>query len=468
MDRRNKHFRDLPSTRFGYSDDRMPSEFRKFVERKVLPRLKLTGYKQAAQRAIAVEIVHCLVSTHLVGKCVADSRRKAEPGARLRAKVWDAVIAAGFAKCCLGSEASGKVTRYRASKRLLQLRKQWQLKSLVDLNLERNTEMPKPTRYALVYLHSGKLNLTNGKLLPTEAQKQPISIPEYVRRQAQPGPDGKPHPRAVENGLNYFRAIEDEIERINLSNSEHAWQAFQTDPETGRRFVRPVNYCLRQVHAGKMFRAVRLYSWGEFSGQALSKEMRKTMLIDGERTAELDFSGMAPRMLYHFCGHNPRGDVYRPAKVLPEFYGLANANKSKKAVARGFIKRVTNICLNVSSRARAVGAVQKLLRDKSQADFLHSLLKLERVSVDGLLGRIQQVHPKVADRFFTDVGTDLMTTDGRIMLRILGAFATANRPALGIHDAVVCRESDVAFAEAAMCEAYRQFFRFDPVIKRAY
>ena len=55
-------------------------------------------------------------------------------------------------------------------------------------------------------------------------------------------------------------------------------------------------------------------------------------------------------------------------------------------------------------------------------------------------------HPDLQDKFFTEVGMELMPTDGRIMLYILSEFANAGVPALGIHDSVVCRESDEDFA----------------------
>ena len=61
-----------------------------------------------------------------------------------------------------------------------------------------------------------------------------------------------------------------------------------------------------------------------------------------------------------------------------------------------------------------------------------------------------------------------MTTDGRNMLRILSAFADAGKPALGIHDAVVCRQSDAKFAEETMVDAYYLHMQFEPTIDRKY
>ena len=77
-------------------------------------------------------------------------------------------------------------------------------------------------------------------------------------------------------------------------------------------------------------------------------------------------------------------------------------------------------------------------------------------------------HPDLADQFFTNCGVELMTTDGRIMLHILEAFVDAGKPALGIHDSIVCRASDAEFAHETMTEMYRKFLLFDPVINRVF
>ena len=46
------------------------------------------------------------------------------------------------------------------------------------------------------------------------------------------------------------------------------------------------------------------------------------MLIDGEPSAELDYSGMATRMLYHRAHLDSDGDVYCPERVMPAYPAL--------------------------------------------------------------------------------------------------------------------------------------------------
>ena len=44
----------------------------------------------------------------------------------------------------------------------------------------------------------------------------------------------------------------------------------------------------------------------------------------------------------------------------------------------------------------------------------------------------------------------------------------AGKPALGIHDSLVVRASDRAFAEEVMVRTYQKFFRFPPLVHIVY
>jgi len=61
-----------------------------------------------------------------------------------------------------------------------------------------------------------------------------------------------------------------------------------------------------------------------------------------------------------------------------------------------------------------------------------------------------------------------MTADGNIMKNILLRFVTAGKPALGIHDSIVCRSSDIDFTRHTMTDVYFEFLQFEPVINRVY
>jgi hypothetical protein len=123
------------------------------------------------------------------------------------------------------------------------------------------------------------------------------------------------------------------------------------------------------------------------------------------------------------------------------------------------VKQATNICLNTKSRAQAVAALRKVL-DESPRELKHIVYTVERSGASDLLRRIEKAHPELqtAGKFYSEAASELMTADGKMMLHILLKFVAAQKPALGVHDSVVVRESDAAFAEEVMSDVYQQFF----------
>jgi hypothetical protein len=467
MQRENYHLRELKSVR--YQDQNPPLDFRQFAADQCLPLIKLAGYKLPEKRQVAIHCLHNLVLTGLECKCVADTRNTHEPGVRFRVEVWNAIMSAGLAHACPGSQEARKVTRYRADAKLLDLRKEWELRELVEPTLARNTgsTAQAQTRRALVCLHTGKYDPLTGRIRAKALRNGLVPLADHIRGCAQRarGTGGGPDPRAVANGLEHFRGREDRIDRINSHNLKFAWRATNAE---GRAI--PVNPCLREVHVGSFFRAMRLYGYGGLSGQHLPKRIRRKMLIGGEPVAELDYKCMAPRMLYHAAGSDPHGDIYWPSKIFPSFHESAPKGDKRRAVIRGFVKRATMICLNVATKAQANAAVSGLLKRHPESAFLREVI----YDIEGWGGpkavveHILQAHRRISDKFFTEAGARLMTQECQIMLAILDNFVEAGRPALGLHDAVLCRAADVPFAMQVMRDVYQLFVRLPPVVERAF
>jgi len=470
---KNLFFRNRKSVPF--TKNNLPDEFTQFFEQVIWPKLKQLhrGYKLAEKKVLAAQVVHNLIEAGLTHKVVADSRDDHNKLAQKRIKIWDACIGAKLCRMCKGSQVTGKVTRYRATGKLLELQKLWELKLLEKLQLKRNTEETEPTRYALVVLYSGKIDW-RGRTLPDEEQKKPISIKERVTQQVEWVKYNKPesaHKVSVEAGLDYFRQIENRINDINTENLSHTWIAQAISPETGNTVSFQPNVCLRQIHSGDFFRAMRLYSWGPLSGQGMTKEQRQTIEIDGERAIEIDSHCHAIRMLYHLKKIDRRDDIYYPERIFKRYYNFKNASEAKKAIVRNFVKKCTNICLNTGSRTEAEQAIGNALVNNAHYEFLKNLIfKTEKTNRHGILDRIVGAHPKkVSNDFFADVGSELMTTDGKIMLWILNEFVKERRkPALAIHDSLVVRHSDVNEAIEVFTESYHTFLQHEPVLKRKF
>lgn len=435
-----------------YATYTLTPEFTRFVDEEVLPHVELPGrYKQAEKRAVLRHATHNLILNGLVGRVVADGRKTNDE--RRRQGIWDALVEAGFAELCLGSEVSGYVTRYAATGKLLAAREYWKLNMLMETELERNTALASPTDRALVVLHTGKTDPATGEPLPEEERRQPINFLDHIASKAQPGPEGQPDPRAIKNGLDYWRAKEDTLESINAQNMAHGWAATCTHPDGTTTTFQP-NVAIRQIHVGDTFEAARLYSFGELSGQNLSKAVRRTIRIDGEPAAEWDYSAMHPRMLYRRAGiTRVEGDPYKPEVVLPGGVGEPGV--------REFIKRATNACLNCRTRPAAHSAIAYMLRDAPN-------LRQAVGPVPDLVDRLLREHVPIAQYFFTGIGMELMTEDGKVMMAIMRAHRDAGKPALPIHDAVVCKASDADWTRGVMEETYFRMLAHWPVIERVF
>ncbi len=435
MKRTHIHLRELKSDQF--KPDPVPASFRSTVRQSVIPHLNLAGYKVNQKIEIAVQICQHLILSNWVGHVIADSRHKSKNG--LRVNVWDSFIKAGLARCCIGSELSGKSSRYQATPKLLNLFKHIDhLDQIEDLTLTRNSNTDNPTERALV-------------VLQTTAKRGPKKLHRLDDM--------------ADNVLRYCRQTEDQVESINTRNLRtHSW-CIQS--EDGKR-LRPINPCLRQVHSKTYGNAARLYGLSIASGQGLTKQQRRLILIDNEPAAELDFSCMSIRMLYHIHQVNPPKGAYRCKRLFPAFARRTCKNKKKRKPVRAFIKQLTNICFNTSSKRAAVGAVQNLLL-KEHPDVAIILASVENISVLELVDRLVGAHPEIKSRFFTNIGSTLMTIDGGIMLTILDELTSNDVPAFGIHDSVVCRSTDVDVVEAKMSEVYKRLMNgFDPVIRREF
>ncbi|MCD4692888.1 MAG: hypothetical protein K8R79_08240 [Calditrichales bacterium] len=457
-----------------FRENKIPFRFQLFVEKEIWPKLKPLheGYKIKDKKETAAQILHNLISAGLTNKVVADTRDVNTEGVRLRIKIWDCLIQKKLCRMCKGSEESGRITLYRATGKLLELREEWELKLFEDLELKRNTEEAIPTNHALVVLHSGKTDWLTGRLLEDENKRKPISIKERIEATCQRDKDDiyKPDKQALENGLNFHRETENLINEINTENLAHTWIAYKESEMDNIIAFRP-NVCLRQIHSGRLFRGTRLHSWGNLSGQGMPKEQRQTIQIDGEQSAEVDSHCHAIRMLYHLNRIDEREDVYWPEKVFKHYFSFNNISLDKRKIVRGFVKIATNICLNTPSINSASGAVRKHLKENEHGTFLKDLIyKTEESNINGILQRLIKAHPKkVENNFFTEIGLELMTTDGNIMLCTLEELVVQRHvPALAIHDSLVIRSSDIAIATEIFSKNYCKFTRFKPVLKRVF
>ena len=163
-------------------------------------------------------------------------------------------------------------------------------------------------------------------------------------------------------------------------------------------------------------------------------------MIDGERTIEIDFSGLHIVLLYaeeninyyeEFCGSDPYDISIPELTDHPDF-------------SRWLAKITILIAVNARNEISAFGAIREKARDEPTKpkgrsldnDFLRSVLTL-----------LREKHSPIADKFCSGAGVDLQYKDSQITEHIIKHFAidrvaTGGTPVpiLTIHDSYILAE----------------------------
>jgi hypothetical protein len=182
----------------------------------------------------------------------------------------------------------------------------------------------------------------------------------------------------------------------------------------------PGNGLHRVFNRGSFAYGGRAFGWW----QNIPKTARCDLLIDGEATAEADYTALPAAILYNEHGLNFVGDPYDVDKF-----------------PRDHIKAGFNIAVNAPNRSSAVYA----LADRIGAS---------RSYASQLLAAIEKRHQPISNAFCSDAGVRLMRIDSELILRALRASNDDGFGALPIHDALIAPARNISQAQANMVEAF--------------
>ena len=177
--------------------------------------------------------------------------------------------------------------------------------------------------------------------------------------------------------------------------------------------------------------------------QNLSKVVRNSFSINGEKTVSLDYSGMHIRMLYHLIGQGYQDECYVYHKGVNDF-------------KRDRIKIASLIAINAKERHRAIYAILGELEDKD--------IPLPYNEVAGLLEQFEEFHKPIKDYFYSDIGIELQNKDSTIMNNILSILYGKGIVALPIHDEVIVPARHENFVREVMTNEYEKVMKYKPII----
>ena len=429
-----------------YQPVKTTPKFKEYVRQVIVPDLDLGGRILEKKTKRITEMMANLFIAHKTGgKVLADSRNRGgkDPQARARVSMYDILIDADFIRKHTGSEQARKITRYALECYIACTARQWDFHDIVDASLDKpNSEQYRLSEFAPVILR------TKQELRDKPGHK-------YIKKSIPFPPMSKPE-------LELVQKLENKIIEINKAHLiQHSW-AYQVLDKHGN-FVtwNQANPTMRAIFNEDFQHGGRFYSRGANGYQNITKLERHTMLIDGEGIAEIDYSGFHTRILYHKAGIEYKGDVYRPDEALPELY-RGNYPKELIKAGRKYVKTITNIIINAGTLQKAIGAGRKELKENK---LFGQALDICNITPEKIIERIKQIHKPIADSYHTGIGLALQCEDSFLMLYVMSRFMNLNKPALSLHDAILCKRSDRDLALKYMSDIYALMYGFEPEIK---
>jgi hypothetical protein len=192
-------------------------------------------------------------------------------------------------------------------------------------------------------------------------------------------------------------------------------------------------------HGGRFYQAPHI---------TMPSTCRKAVVINGEPSMELDYSGLHIRMLYNRIGIDYRGECY-------VFEKADSANKTD----RDRIKIASLILINSKDRGKAIKAIHNECRKKGI-----QYPPGEHGRYSELVDKFERYHEPIRQFFLSGKGLELQFQDSTIMANILSRMTKENIPALPVHDSVICPARHEGFLHQLMVEEYEKVMGFEPVI----
>lgn len=233
--------------------------------------------------------------------------------------------------------------------------------------------------------------------------------------------------------------------------------------KTSRGFTR-LSTDLHAVFTEDFQQNGRLYT-SRSGYQSLSEEERKDIMINHKETVELDFSGMAIKLLYATAKNQQyEADPYEKCLQALQTHPRANgALQTKTKQLRIIAKKCLLAMLNADSSVSAVSAGNNGLRKEKNRHLKEALDECKlvgenisrRITIKMLHRLLKLSHKDIAEYFYTEIGLKLMHLDSKIALDVLRHFTDQGIPCLAIHDSFIVQKEYEAELRTVMDNAYR-------------
>jgi hypothetical protein len=211
-----------------------------------------------------------------------------------------------------------------------------------------------------------------------------------------------------------------------------------TRPEGPMPKVDLTNKFVRRIFAnGSWVEGGRFYGgwWQNLRNRKLPDKSpgawRSQILINGQPTAELDFSGLHVVLLYAREGIDYWTEIDRDP------YQLEGFEQSERM--RDFLKLVLLCCLFADSRDTAIKAVRRKLYEREDGTWGrnedYGWVADEKLDLGSLVDAFSESHPRISQKYFySNHSTRLQRLDSKIAERVIKEFTDKGIAILSIHD----------------------------------
>lgn len=226
------------------------------------------------------------------------------------------------------------------------------------------------------------------------------------------------------------------------------------DKKNQPRCVRTTRKTLTAIyHAGDP----TALSYGRIHGgawQNIPAHYRRTILIDGEATVELDYSAQIIHMVASIEGIQLTGDPY----AVPQIFSNRNP-----ALARDINKTAVVVLLNASDWKSAFRGIRSRLRYDRRVN--RNGLSLTNVFLASVIENILRYHPFLEKYANTGKGKYLFMHDAEIARGIIQTFLDHGKVVLPIHDGFIVTICDQDFLKETMYNIWFEKFQTTIPIK---
>lgn len=198
----------------------------------------------------------------------------------------------------------------------------------------------------------------------------------------------------------------------------------------------------------------RLYNVGVFRYQGIESKLRPKILIDKEKTIELDFGCMHAVMAYAMNGIQYNEDAYRI------FDDLEYLTEDDLTILRNVMKQPVLSTLSSKSKPQYREYLKYTIEENWAAFCLikeYRNMKTKKI-VTAIIKRLEEKHKDIRHLMYKSLWKDLQYHDSEIMMKIMDKCMShsENILALGVHDSAIVKTKYETILAEIMHECYKE------------